>query len=108
MSFEQTERNQKMMTQRPYCCGNCPAYMDCGDGFTLRSDIDIRMRRGQCRKHPPAVDEYRKWPEVYYLDFCGEHPSAPLTHQEYLLPQINSRLESPEERGEQVMRTAAN
>ena len=92
-----------MLPQRPYCCGNCPAYMDRGDGFTLRPDIDNEKRRGECRKNPPAVDAHRKWPEVSYLDFCGEHPSAPRTRQEHLLALIANRLESAGERVERAM-----
>jgi hypothetical protein len=97
-----------MLNQRPYCCGNCPSYLDQGDGVTIRPGIDNKYRRGECRKNPPAIDAYRRWPAVSYLDFCAEHPSAPLTRQEYFLVQINSRLESHEERGERVIRTAAN
>jgi hypothetical protein len=106
--FLSNTKEQKMLTNRPYCCGNCPSYHDQGDGVTIHPDIDNKHRRGECRKNPPAVDAYRRWPEVSYLDFCGEHPSAPLTRQEYLLAQINARLESHEQGGERVMRTAAN
>lgn len=66
-----------MMTNRPYCCGNCQNYFDSGD-----------MQSGQCRKNAPASGTPKKWPEVYYLDACSEHPSAPMTRQEHLLALI--------------------
>ena len=97
-----------MLTNRPYSCGNCPSYYDQGDGCTIRPDIENTHRRGECRKNPPAVDAYRRWPQVFYLDFCGEHPSAPLTRLEYVLAQIKSHQESLAEHIEQGMRTAAN
>lgn len=103
MDFEQHERNQEMLTNRPYCCGNCPSYHDQGDGFIIRPDIDNKHRRGECRKNPPAVDAHKRWPQVYYLDFCGDHPSAPLTRQEQLLALMANRLESNEERAKRTM-----
>lgn len=97
-----------MLIKLPYCCGNCQNYYDMSDGVTNRPDIDNKHRRGECRKNPPAVDAYRRWLAVSYLDFCGEHPSAPLTRQDYLLAQINSRQESHEQGGERAMRMAPN
>ena len=94
-----------MMTNRPYCCGNCPGYVDFGDGSYVRPDMSDR--RGQCRKNPPANDPgQKKWPEVYYLDFCLQHPSAPMTRKEQLLAQIASQLNSAEERAQRVIRVA--
>lgn len=93
-----------MLNQQPYCCRNCPAYMDFGDRFIIRSDIDNKHRRGQCRMNPPSSEASKKWPEVHYLDLCGEHPSAPMTRKGQLLAQIVSRLESTDERAKRVMR----
>jgi hypothetical protein len=72
-----------MPNQQPYCCGNCPSYYDSGD-----------MRSGQCRRNAPVSGPHKKWPEVYSLDACSEHPSAPMTRQEHLLALIANRLES--------------
>lgn len=81
-----------MLNQRHYCCGNCPSYYDSGD-----------MQVGQCRRNAPVSGTQKKWPEVYYLDACGEHPSAPMTRQEHLLALIANRLESTGERSERIM-----
>jgi hypothetical protein len=83
MNVEQAKRNQKMMTQRPYCCGNCPNYYDMGDGQFTRPDIENRFRRGQCRQNPPVAGQ--DWPKVSYMDFCGAHPSAPMNRTQQLL-----------------------
>lgn len=98
--FLATPRSQEMNTKRPYCCGNCPSYYD----QSMRTDIDNCFRRGQCRTNPPPVNSHDKWPQVYYLDFCGSHPSAPLSRTEQLLAQIASRLEAPEDRAMKTMR----
>lgn len=81
-----------MMTNRPYCCGNCPSYYDSGD-----------MQSGQCRRNAPVSGPHKKWPDVYSSDSCGHHPSAPLTRQEQLLALIAHRLESADERAQRVM-----
>lgn len=78
-----------MPNQRHYCCGNCPSYYDSGD-----------MANGQCRRNAPTNGAQKKRPDVYYLDSCGEHPSAPMSRQEHWLALIANRLESVAERSE--------
>lgn len=84
-----------MLNQRHYCCGNCPSYYDSGD-----------MANGQCRRNAPVSGAHKKWPDVYYRDACGEHPSAPVTRTEKLLALIANRLESDEVRAQRSMRAA--
>lgn len=86
-----------MHTNRPYCCGNCPSYYDNGD-----------MQNGQCRRNAPASGPHKKWPEVFYLDSCGEHPSAPMTRQEHVLALIANRLESDVVRAQRSFRGPPN
>lgn len=80
-----------MLTQRPYCCGNCTHFLDQGDGQFLRPDIENWKRMGQCRKIPPSMEG--KWPPVKFLDWCGEHPSAPMNRTQQLLAMVAAKLE---------------
>lgn len=77
-----------IMTKRFYCCGNCPNYHDMGDGFNLNPEIENKMRIGQCRHAPPLVGQ--GWPKVFYIDYCGAHPSAPMNRTQHLLAQLAS------------------
>lgn len=81
------------MTKRPYKCGNCPSYYDQGDGHFIGANIQDRERVGQCRMRSPSRGRgENQWPQVSFLSFCGEHPSAPLTQQGHLLAQITDTL----------------
>jgi hypothetical protein len=72
-----------MMMQRHFCCGNCPNYFGRGDGYSVRTYIENRIRRSQCRQSQTVADQDRA--KVSYMDFCGVHPCPPMNRTLQLL-----------------------
>jgi len=104
-------------TTRPYCCGNCPHFVDNGEPIKIKSTdvsgrtvINTHPSAGECHYSPPTLENGSmtgRWPKVYHFDFCACHPSTPMDRTEQLLALIAQRLEVLESSVKQSMPQAS-